>query len=353
MMGMMKQAVSRPGAMLARRVTLAGSALLAFTVMSVSAVLSSGAALAAEPQRPVLSSIELGGSVLPHGIVGADGAEPTVWFSAARRSAIGEIDVATRSVGYIALGHGARPRALTRCPNGKLYALDPALNVIHEITSATEEVVRHPMPDGHTADLSGATCTAGNLLVFTGYNGWVGTLDTASGKVSLSEAVTGRGPASIALSSGGAVWFAAYASNQIVRVDPVSMRQDAFAMPTGVEGPKGMVVDSTGRVWVTAYRSGRIARFDPRRRSWDAWSLGEGARPFALTLDAAGTVIVSDVGRDKLVRFDAATGSGTVIASLSERGQARAVTRLGDQIWISETAVDRIRIIDTSVPPSN
>jgi virginiamycin B lyase len=245
----MTQASTRPLAALARR-TLLALALAGLTVQAAPV-------LATEPARPPLSRIELGGSILPHGIVGAEGVEPTVWFSAARRSAIGEIDVATRSVGYIALGHGARPRALARCPNGKLYALDPALNVIHEITSATEEVVRHTMPDGHTADLSGVQCTAGNLVVFTGYNGWVGTLDVASGKVSLAEAVTGRGPSSIALSAGGAVWFAAYASNQIVRVDPVSMRQDAFAMPAGVEGPKGMVVDSTGRVWVTAYRSGR------------------------------------------------------------------------------------------------
>jgi hypothetical protein len=42
-----------------------------------------------------------------------------------------------------------------------------------------------------------------------------------------------------------------------------------------------------------------------------------------------------------------------VIAALSERGQARAVTRLGDQIWISETAVDRIRIVDSTAPLSN
>lgn len=345
MMVPMTQASTRPLVALARRMLLA-LALAGLTVQAAPV-------LATEPARPPLSSIELGGSILPHGIVGAEGVEPTVWFSAARRSAIGEIDVATRSVGYIALGHGARPRALARCPNGKLYALDPALNVIHEITSATEEVVRHTMPDGHTADLSGVQCTAGNLVVFTGYNGWVGTLDVVSGKVSLAEAVTGRGPSSIALSAGGAVWFAAYASNQIVRVDPVSMRQDAFAMPAGVEGPKGMVVDSTGRVWVTAYRSGRIARFDPRRRTWDAWSLGEGARPFALTLDSAGAIIVTDVGRDRLLRFDAATGSSTVIAALSERGQARAVTRLGDQIWISETAVDRIRIVDSAAPLSN
>lgn len=300
---------------------------------------------AASPRNTVIT---LDGSALPQGIVAAEGTEAMVWFSAAQRSAVGEIDVASRTVGYIGLGHGAKPRALTRCANGKLYALDPALNVIHEITPATEEVVRHPMPGGQMADLTGAVCTAANQVIFTGYNGLLGKLDTTTAQVSLSEAQGGRGPSQIVLAPSGSIWFASYASNQIVRVDPLSLKQDAFAMPAGVEGPKGLVVDGTGRIWVSAFRSARIARFDPRRRTWDAWSLGDGSRPHAVALDASGAILVSDVGRDKLVRFDAATGSSSIVASLSDRGQARSMVRLGDQVWLTESAVDRIRIVDFS-----
>jgi virginiamycin B lyase len=319
--------------------------------------LAGGPASAAEPAKPVSTPISvviaLDGAALPQGITASDGPEATVWFSAAQRSAIGEIDVASRAIGYIGLGHGAKPRGITRCANGKLYALDPALNVIHEVAPATEEVTRHPMPGGQIADLAGAVCTASNHVIFTGYNGVIGRLDTASGQISLSEAPTGRGPSQIALAPSGSVWFASYASNQIVRVDPVSLKQEAFAMPAGVEGPKGLVVDRTGRVWVSAFRSARIARFDPRRRTWDAWSLGDGARPYAVALDADGAVLVSDVGRDKLFRFDAATGSSSVAASLSERGQARAMVRTGEQVWLTESAVDRVRIVDFSPPTVN
>lgn len=297
--------------------------------------------------------IALDGSAVPSGIVGADGAEGTIWFTSASRSAVGEVDVASRSVSYMALGHGAKPRNLTRCGNGKLYVLDPALNVIHEVTPATEQVTRHPMPSGVTADLTGAVCTAANILLFTGYNGWLGRLDTATGQISLVEAIGGRGPAQITMSPSGSVWFAAYASNQVVRVDPQTLKQDAFVMPSGVEGPKGIAVDASGRVWVSAFRSARIARFDPRRRSWDAWPTGEGSRPHSIALESSGDVLVTDVGKDRLMRFDPKTGTATVAAQLSDRGQARAMTRVGEQFWMAEAAADRLVAVDLSPGPSN
>jgi virginiamycin B lyase len=329
------------------RATVATTLTLAF------ALASPGASHSSELPAYRNSVIALDGSALPQGITAADGPDATVWFSAAQRSAIGEIDVASGAVGYIGLGHGAKPRALTRCSNGKIYALDPALNIIHEITPSTEDVTRHPMPGGQVADLTGAVCTSSNQVFFTGYNGVLGKLDTSTGQVTLGEAQGGRGPSQIVLSPSGSIWFSSYASNQIVRVDPVSMKQDAFAMPAGVEGPKSLVVDTSGRVWVSAFRSARIARFDPRRRTWDAWSLGEGARPHAVLLDANGAILVSDVGRDRLLRFDAATGSSSVIATLSERGQARSMVRLGEQVWLTESAADRIRVIDMTSPTTN
>jgi virginiamycin B lyase len=294
------------------------------------------------------TSVLLDGSAVPHGIVAAEGEQPMVWFAATQRSAVGEINPASRDVAYIPLGHGAKPRGLARCPNGKLFALDPALNVIHEILPATEEVKRHPMPGGQVADLAGAVCTPANILVFTGYNGWIGKLDAETGAMVVIEALGGRGPSQAVVATSGLVWFASYASNQIIRLDPVSMKQDAYPMPSGVEGPKGLAIDGTGRIWVSAFRSARIARYDPRRRGWDAWALEAGTRPHAVAIDAEGGVLVTDVGRDRLLRFDASTGSNQTIAKLSDRGQARFMTRLGAQVWISESAVDRVTVVDRS-----
>lgn len=305
----------------------------------------------AAPVRPQVEAITLDGSAVPTGVAAREGADPMVWFAAAQRSAVGEIDPASRTVSYIALGHGAKPRAVALCPNGKLYALDPTLNVIHEITPSTEEVKRHPLPGGN-ADLLAAVCTSSNLLIFTGYAGWLGKLDAGTGQITMVEAHGGRGPGAIAV-AGGSVWFASYVSNQLVRVDPLSMRQDPYGMPRGVEGPKGVAVDGSGRIWVTAFRSQRVARFDPRRRSWDGWHLGDGSRPHAVVIDASGAVLVTDTGRDRLLKLDPVTGGATVEAHLTERGQARAMAKLGDQIWVSEFAADRITVVDFKAPPSN
>lgn len=303
------------------------------------------AAALAQPAEAPVAALTLDGSALPGGVAVREGSQPTVWFSAAQRSAIGAVDAASRAWSYIPLGHGAKPRSVALCPNGKLFALDPALNVIHEVDPDSEQVRRHPMP-GPSLDLQSSVCTASNELIFTGYAGWVGKLDALTGAVTLVESYGGRGPGAIALAGNGAVWFASYAGNHIVRVDPRSMRQDGVRLPQGAEGPKGLAVDASGRVWVSAFRSQRLVRYDARRRGWDAWRLGEGARPFAVAVEPSGAVLVTDTARDRLLRLDPADGVARVAATLTEKGQARAMARLGDEVWISEQAADRLLIVD-------
>jgi virginiamycin B lyase len=301
-----------------------------------------------EPPRP--ASIMLDGSAVPTSIIGSDASRSAVWFASAQRSAVGEVDTASRTVGYMALGHGAKPRGLAQCPNGLLYALDPALNVIHEINPATEDVKRHPLPSGQPADLASAACTASNTLIFTGYNGVVGKLDTALGVVTTIEAAGGRGAFAVTVAHSGQVWFASYVANMIVRIDAETLKQDVVPMPAGVEGPKGIAVDAGGRVWVTAFRSGRVARYDPRRKAWDGWALGRSAKPYAVMADADGAMLVTDTGRDRLLRLDPASGSVRTVASLSDRGQARSLVRVGEQVYVSEMAADRIIVVDTRAP---
>lgn len=331
--------------------TTALATALAVTLGALPARAQGAASPPSHPPRA--AAVALDGNAGPNGLVGGENGEEQVWFTAAARSAIGEIDVVSREVGYISLGHGAKPRGLARCANGKLYALDPVLNVIHEVTPATEEVKRHTMPGGQNVDLSGAACTAGNQLIFTGYNGFVGRLDTLTGAITLAEAQGGRGASPITIAPSGAVWFASYVGNQVVRVDPASLRQEAFQMPAGVSGPKGIAADASGRIWVTAFRSARIARFDPRRRDWSAWAVGEGAKPYALTRDETGAMLVTDTGRNVLLKVDAASGSVSTLSALSERGQARGMARIGAKVWIAESAADSVAVVDLGAPASN
>ncbi len=322
----------------------------AFTAAIAAAALA-GAASAQQPDR--VGFVRLDSGANPNGLVAGEGPDAQIWFASASRSAVGEIDPASRAVGYIALGHGAKPRGLARCPNGKLFALDPGLNVIHEITPATEEVTRHTMPGAQNVDLAAAACTASNQLVFTGYNGFIGRLDTASGQITLAEAVGGRGAAPITASASGLVWYASYIANHVVRVDVATMRQDAHRMPAGVEGPKGIALDPSGRVWVSAFRSARVARFDPRRKDWSAWTVGDGTKPYALAADESGAMLLTDTGRNQLLRIDAASGSIKALGALSDRGQARGVARIGSQLWVAEAAADSVAVIELGTPASN
>jgi streptogramin lyase len=164
------------------------------------------------------------------------------------------------------------------------------------------------------------------------------------------EAAGGRGPTALVTAANGAVWLASYASNVIVRVDPVTLKQDAVVLPAGVLGPKSIAVDAGGRVWLAAFRSGRVLRYDPRRRAWDGWALERGAKPYALAIEATGGVLVTDTGHDRLLRLDPASGAQTEVARLSERGQARGMASVGASVWITEAAADRLSIVETAAP---
>jgi virginiamycin B lyase len=313
-------------------------------------------ALADEPYR--VTSVTLDGSTVPQAVVaapsGPDGKTGgVVWFAASQRGSIGEIDTATKAVTYLTLGHGARPRGLAQCPDGKLYALDPALNVIHQVEPGSEAVSRHVMPGNQNVDLAAALCTLSGQVIFTGYNGYVGRLDPLTGTSTLVEALGGRGAWALALHRNGSVWATSYAQNELIRIDPLTLRQEAIPLPTSVIGPKGIAIDGSGRIWITGYRSGHVARFDPRRNGWDSWKInGAGAKPYAILADGKGGIFVTDTGRDLLLRFDPANGGVIGETELGARSNARAMAMRGSEIWIAEMAADRLVIVETSPGPS-
>jgi virginiamycin B lyase len=58
----------------------------------------------------------------------------------------------------------------------------------------------------------------------------------------------------------------------------------------------------------TEWFAGNLARYDPATEDWEVWRLpGDDPQPYAVYVDDADLVWVTDFGADALVRFDPAT----------------------------------------------
>jgi virginiamycin B lyase len=269
-----------------------------------------------------------------------------VWFASRGTGAIGRLDPESGEVALLSLGHGAQPSSLVAGPDGSLFATDAVENLIYRVDPTSREVVRFPLDGpGGPLELNSVAFDDRERLWFTGYAGYFGWLDPRTGHSVLLPAPGGRGAGALA-NAGAALWFASYASDAAIRIDPETLRTEVFALPADQQGPKSLAVGQEGEIWIAAYQSRALLRLDSRTSEWGAWPLpGAEAKPFGIALDPKGNVHVSDVGRSQLITFDRATRSFTQSVDFGEGCMARAILPSGSGIWVAETRCDRLRLV--------
>jgi virginiamycin B lyase len=269
-----------------------------------------------------------------------------VWFASRGTGAIGRLDPGSGEVALLSLGHGAQPSSVAAGPDGSLFATDAVENLIYRIDPTSREVVRFPLDGpGGPLELSGAVFDERERLWFTGYSGFFGWLDPRTGHSVVLPAPGGRGATALA-SAGGMVWFASYASDAAIRVDPETLRTEVFALPADQQGPKSLAIGEDGEIWIAAYQSRALLRLDSRTSEWSAWPLPEAeAKPTSVAIDLKGDIRLSDVGRSQLLTFDRAAHAFTQSVSLGDGCMARAILPSGSGIWVAETRCDGIRLV--------
>lgn len=125
--------------------------------------------------------------------------------------------------------------------------------------------------------------------------------------------VVGQGPAAIAVDSADNVWSANFYSNSVGLVSSAGKVLSGSGFSGGgLNAPRGIAIDSAGNAWVLSEHGSSLAEFAGASSTKagavlsPAGGLGTDAKllePYALAIDAAGNIWVSNYGSNTLTEF--------------------------------------------------
>jgi len=283
----------------------------------------------------------------PHDV--APSRDGGVWYTAQQQGALGLLDPATGKVEQIPLGDKSAPHGVIVGPDGAPWVTDGGLNAIVRVDPATREVKRWPLPAGTgNANLNTAAFDGNGILWFTGQQGFYGRLNPANGEMKVFKAPEGRGPYGITATPNGDIYYTSLAGSYLARIDTKTGEATVIQPPTPDQGARRTWSDSKGRIWISEWNSGQVSVHDPANGSWRSWKLpGDNPAAYAVYVDEADKVWLSDFGGNAMVRFDPATERFDVVPHPRDEAQVRQILGRPGEVWGAESGTDRLIVIRT------
>lgn len=307
---------------------------------------STSPAASVPPDALAIESFAVPDGTHPHDV--APAADGGVWYTAQHLGELGWLDPATGDTHGTDLGSGSRPHGVIVDDDGTPWITDGGLNAIVAVDPDTLEPTVYPLPDDRAnANLNTATFDDQDVLWFTGQDGVYGSLDPASGQITVYDAPRGRGPYGITTTPDGVVYLASLAGSYVGAVQPDGSLE-VFEPPTPNQGARRVWSDSAGAIWVSEWNSGNLSRYVPQTGDWTTWPLPGDSSAYAVYVDEANIVWVSDFGANAIVRFDPATEEFTQIPLPHEAGEVRQLVGRPGEVWGAESAADRLVVIHTT-----
>src|SRR3546814_2173306 len=92
-----------------------------------------------------------------------------------------------------------------------------------------------------------------------------------------------------------------------------------------------------GRLWFSEWNSGQLSRDEPATGNWQAWKLpGDKPRAYAVYVDEADKVWVTDFGANAVLRFDPETERFESFPSDRRNAAVRQMLGREGEVWRSE-----------------
>jgi len=283
----------------------------------------------------------------PHDVAPAP--DGTVWYTAQLSGDLGRLDPRSGKTLHIPLGKDSHPHGVIVGPDGAPWITDAGQNAIVRVDPKSHQVKLFALPpEANGAGLNTATFDRRGVLWFTGYNGYYGRLDPASGKVEVFDAPGGSGPYGIAAAPDGAVFYASLAASHIARIDTATAKATIIEPPTKGQGARRLWVDSKGMVWVAEWNAGQVGRYDPAAKAWREWRLpGENPSAYAVFVDDQDKVWLTDFGGNAIVRFDPLTENFSSYPLPQRHAEVRQLLGRPGELWGAGSAIDQLVLIDS------
>ena len=281
----------------------------------------------------------------PHDVAPAP--DGTVWYTGQVAGVLGRLDPKSGEVERIPLGQGSRPHGVIVGPDGAAWVTDGGLNAILRVDPASKEVKSWQLPkERAAANLNTAAFDGAGRIWFTGQSGIYGRLDPKTGGMTVWDAPRGRGPYGITATPSGQIWFVSLAGSYLARPYLESGEVEVIEPPKKGSGPRRVWSDSKGRPWVSEWNAGSLSVYDSEKKTWQSWRLpGEIPRAYAVYVDDADKVWVSDFPGNAILRFDPKTEKFESFPSDRENANVRQMLGRAGETWGAESGTDRLVVI--------
>ena len=281
----------------------------------------------------------------PHDVAPAP--DGTVWYTGQVAGVLGRLDPKSGEVERIPLGQGSRPHGVIVGPDGAAWVTDGGLNAILRVDPASKEVKSWQLPKERAdANLNTAAFDGAGRIWFTGQSGIYGRLDPKTGGMTVWDAPRGRGPYGITATPSGQIWFVSLAGSYLARPYLESGEVEVIEPPKKGSGPRRVWSDSKGRPWVSEWNAGSLSVYDSEKKTWQSWRLpGEIPRAYAVYVDDADKVWVSDFPGNAILRFDPKTEKFESFPSDRENANVRQMLGRAGETWGAESGTDRLVVI--------
>lgn len=216
-----------------------------------------------------------------------------------------------------------------------VLALATALLVPTAASAVTQRA--YPLPDGaRPHDV--APGPDGGVWYTAQYEGALGRLDPATGKVEHISLGDGSRPHGVIVGPDGAPWITDGGLNAIVRVDPKTRAVTRYPLPKdrGYANLNTAAFDGRGVLWFTG-QSGVYGRLDPRSGEMRVWDAPRGRGPYGIAATPDGQIYYASLAGNHIARIDLDTGAATVIEPPTPgQGARRVWADSKGRIWVSE-----------------
>lgn len=127
---------------------------------------------------------------------------------------------------------------------------------------------------------------------------------------------------------------------------PTSYRSEVLPF-TGLTGPEGVAVDASGSVYVSNVDNDRIMKLETESTSQTVLPFTGLKEPYGLAVDADGAVYVADTDSNRVLKLAAGSSSQTVLPFTGlNRPEGLAVDESTGSVYVADTGNNRILKLD-------
>lgn len=284
----------------------------------------------------------------PHDV--APGPDGLIWYTGQRRGTLGILNPANAQVREVRLGEGSAPHGVIMGPDGAAWITDGGLNAIVRVDPRTDAVRVWRLPaEFPESNLNTAAFDRDGVIWFTGQTGVYGRLDPRTDEMRVWRDPDGRGPYGIAATPTGEIYYVSLAGSHLARIDRMSGAATIIEPPTPNQGARRVWADSRGNLWVSEWNGGQLSRYNPATREWRSWRPeGTAPRVYAVYVDERDVVWITDFAANATLAFNPADERWTRYPGSGENAQVRQILGRPGQVFLPESGLDRIMVVDTS-----